>query len=201
MDDAGSAQERCAYPRHCRVHTFHSATSRRRASLGKRSAPPRTPYSALSRVRAQRKSTKTSTTFLSEAFRTYTDRLSLRLVHFLWEAHLTQPLGHLPTPCRRASLLVTFSTAGQSTARTVTCGDWCASAIPHTPDPAPISNTLTGDVALFAAFDNRAPEFTFCGLAFVPRGFGTTAITTAEERFYGENRRIKIGSGVLFQCS
>ena len=125
-----------------------------------------------------------STTLLSEAFRTYTDRLSLRLVHFLWEPCLPVPLGHLPTPCRRASLLVNFSTAGQSTARTVTCGDWCASAIPHTPDPAPISNTLTGDLALFAAFDNRAPEFTFGGLAFVPRRFGTKT-ATAEKSFYG----------------
>jgi len=41
-----------------------------------------------------------------------------------------------------SGFLVTFSTAGQSTARTVTCGDWCASAIPHTPEPAPISSML-----------------------------------------------------------
>jgi len=42
---------------------------------------------------------------------------------------------------------VVGSTPGQSTAVTVTCGEACARAIPHTPDPAAMSSTLTGAVA------------------------------------------------------
>ena len=49
-------------------------------------------------------------------------------------------------------------------------------------------------------FDKRAAEVNFSGLAPVSRRFGTKT-ATAEKRFYGKNRRSKIGSGILLQCS
>jgi len=62
---------------------------------------------------------------------------------------LTNPSGAITSPV--ATRFVTGSTSGQSTAVTDTFGDFCARAIPQTPDPAAMSNTRTG-LAAFATF-------------------------------------------------